>query len=221
MLKFFNREKFIILLTMLLLNVIAAPFFSNTGYFELVLDITFTGVMLSAIFSLSKSGTVSLVASVTLMLPCLFFIWLGYFYTPKENVILASSVLQAFFILYIALMIILSIFKAPKVTRDVIAAAVVVYLFASLLFAKLYMILELVYPGSFSMDHNLIVESPGVLKYFSIVTLSTLGYGDIVPMSSPARSLVSVEAIFGQIYLAVLVARLVSMHGSASSGKKG
>ncbi|WDP87127.1 MAG: hypothetical protein HUN05_20000 [Desulfobacter sp.] len=155
------------------------------------------------------------------MLPCLFFIWLGYFYTPKENVILASSVLQAFFILYIALMIILSIFKAPKVTRDVIAAAVVVYLFASLLFAKLYMILELVYPGSFSMDHNLIVESPGVLKYFSIVTLSTLGYGDIVPMSSPARSLVSVEAIFGQIYLAVLVARLVSMHGSASSGKKG
>jgi len=53
--------------------------------------------------------------------------------------------------------------------------------------------------------------------YYSFVTLTTLGYGDIVPLSATARSLVYMEAIFGQFYIAILVAGLVSIHISNQS----
>jgi len=63
-------------------------------------------------------------------------------------------------------------------------------------------------------------ESKKVLYFFSFVTLTTLGYGDITPVSAPARSLAMVEAIVGQMYLAVLIARLVGIHISQSMMKK-
>jgi hypothetical protein len=53
---------------------------------------------------------------------------------------------------------------------------------------------------------------PTAVLYFSFATLTTLGYGDIVPVSAIARTLATLEAITGQLYLAVLVARLVGLH---------
>ncbi len=129
---------------------------------------------------------------------------------------LASVSLQALFIVYMAWIIFMNILNSPRVSRDVIAAAVVVYLFVALFFSKFYLILELTYPGSFSVAHEVLIKDPGILRYFSMVTISTLGYGDVSPISSQARSIAGVEALVGQIYLAVLIARLVSMHGVES-----
>nr|WP_319495606.1 potassium channel family protein [uncultured Desulfobacter sp.] len=153
------------------------------------------------------------------MLPCLFFVWQAYFYTLEEHMLMASAVLQAMFLSYISLLIVLFIFRAPVVTRDVVAAALVVYLFSAMLFAKLYLILELAYPGSFSVAHDTIRDNPGILKYFSMVTLSTLGYGDLSPINDKSQTLAGMEAIFGQIYLAVLIARLVGMQALPNSKK--
>ena len=89
--------------------------------------------------------------------------------------------------------------------RDVVSAALAVHLFSAMLFAKLYLMLELAYPGSFSISHETIRDNPGLLKYFSMVTLSTLGYGDLSPVNDKSQTLASMEAIFGQIYLAVLM----------------
>jgi hypothetical protein len=57
----------------------------------------------------------------------------------------------------------------------------------------------------------------GRLSYFSFVTLSTLGYGDITPLTKPARNLAALEAIFGQLYLAVLISRLVSQQAVSNT----
>jgi len=222
MLLIFIQNKYTILLCSVLLNVIAAPFFSQSDRPALFLNVTFSLIMLTAVLSVAKDKKLSQAASTALMLPCLFFIWQAYFYTLEEHMLMASAVLQALFIAYISLLIVLFIFRSPVVTRDVVSAALVVYLFSAMLFAKLYLMLELAYPGSFSISHETILDNPGLLKYFSMVTLSTLGYGDLSPVNDKSQALASMEAIFGQIYLAVLIARLVGMQGASTkaSSKK-
>nr|WP_320191078.1 potassium channel family protein [uncultured Desulfobacter sp.] len=219
MLRVFLENKYTILLCSVLLNVIAAPFFSQSNRPELFFNMTFSLIMLTAVLSVTRDKKMSQAASFVLMLPCLFFVWQAYFYTLEEHMLLASAVLQAMFLSYISLLIILFIFRSPVVTRDVVSAALVVYLFSAMLFAKLYLILELAYPGSFSISHETIRDNPGILKYFSMVTLSTLGYGDLSPVNDKSQTLASMEAIFGQIYLAVLIARLVGMQSVPFSKK--
>lgn len=219
MLLLFIQNKYTILLCSVLLNVIATPFFSSSHHPELFFNMTFSLIMLTAVLSVAGDKKMSQAASIFLMLPCLFFVWMAYFYTLEEHMLMASAVLQAVFLSYISLLIILFIFRASVVTRDMVAAALVVYLFSAMLFAKFYLILELAYPGSFSVAHETIRDNPGILKYSSMVTLSTLGYGDLSPMNDKSQTLASMEAIFGQIYLAVLIARLVGMQAVPFSKK--
>jgi hypothetical protein len=99
--------------------------------------------------------------------------------------------------------------RAGIVDSERIFAALDAYLLAGLLFGVAYSLLEQAWPGSFGG------ASPfdlGRAIYFSFVTIATLGYGDIVPVSEPARGLAAVEGVSGQMYLAVLVARLVSLY---------
>jgi ion channel len=95
-----------------------------------------------------------------------------------------------------------------------IGAAIVVYLLVGFLWARFYEIAGLLIPGAFHMDSgNATVTS---YLYFSYVTLATIGYGDISPVHTVVRNLAVLEAITGQLYLAILIARLVS-----ASGQKG
>ncbi len=77
-------------------------------------------------------------------------------------------------------------------------------------------IVDFVVPGSFQSAQDRAFTGTQIISY-SFVTLTTLGYGDIIPISPSARALAIVEALTGQIYLAVLVARLVGLHITHSS----
>ncbi|HKL83405.1 MAG TPA: potassium channel family protein [Desulfobacter sp.] len=215
MLRVFIQNKYTILLCIVLLNVISAPFFSQSDHPGVFFNTTFSLIILTAVLSVVDDKKLSQAASIALMLPCLFFVWQAYFYIIEEHMLMASAVVQAIFLAYMSLLIILFVFRAPIVTRDVVSAALVVYLFLAMFFAKLYLILELAYPGSFSLPHEAIRDKPGLLRYFSMVTLSTLGYGDLSPVNDKSQTLAGMEAIFGQIYMAVLIARLVGMQGGS------
>ena len=109
--------------------------------------------------------------------------------------------------------------KGP-VTGDKLSGAVCVYLLIGVIWSLLFGILEIAAPGSLrfsdadaGVQEALRTGAPqGATTYFSFVTLTTLGYGDIVPVSQAARSLAAVEALLGQLYLTILVARLVGLH---------
>ncbi|MGD9235926.1 MAG: potassium channel family protein, partial [Desulfobacterales bacterium] len=101
-----------------------------------------------------------------------------------------------------------------EVTVEMIFAAVVVYLLMAMLWADLYRLLETLSPGSFDMPGGEIQNDRILFLYFSLVTITTLGYGDITPLTDNAAGLAVVEALTGQIYLVVLVAWLVGMHVS-------
>lgn len=91
------------------------------------------------------------------------------------------------------------------------------YILIGLSWAILYLILETTLPGSFHIAdaHNPDgVLSLGDFTYYSFVTLTTLGYGDMVPVSCQARSLATLEAISGLLTLSVVVARIISLHAA-------
>lgn len=90
-----------------------------------------------------------------------------------------------------------------------IAGAVSVYLLLGLIWARFYQVVELLSPGAFRVPEGESLSS-ATLTYFSFVTLATLGYGDISPVNLVARDLAILEAIMGQLYLVILISRLVS-----------
>jgi len=106
-------------------------------------------------------------------------------------------------------------FEDGPVTVHRISGALSAYVLLGLAWAFIYAIIEENAPGSFNVGAiplDDVVGRARCMLYFSYVTLTTLGYGDITPISQPARSLALLEALTGQIYLVVLVARLVSLH---------
>ncbi len=103
-----------------------------------------------------------------------------------------------------------------------LVGAVCVYLLLGVIWAVAYTILELVSPGSFGGFVPL--QSRGwdnEWLYFSFVTMTTLGYGDLLPVSATARALAYMQAVFGQLYVAILVAGLVSAYISARQSENG
>ena len=107
--------------------------------------------------------------------------------------------------------------KSEEVNREVIYAAILLYLLAALLWAFVYTFLELIEPASFNVDLSQPQDYMLVFQYFSFVTITTLGYGDISPVTEVARALAVLEAVVGQIYLVVVVAWLVGMYVSRKS----
>ena len=112
------------------------------------------------------------------------------------------------------------------VSSDLIRAGLVVYLLVGIWFADVYALFEFLAPGSFNGDIAATVSAGGEgggrihstrFTYYSLVTLTTLGYGDITPASTLARSFSAVEAIIGPVFLAVFIGRLVGVQVAQAS----
>ena len=102
--------------------------------------------------------------------------------------------------------------RARRVDAEHVYAALSAYLLAGVFCGVLYRVIESAWPGSFATAGTTATFSIENAIYFSFVTLATLGYGDIVPRTEVARGIAIVEAVAGQLYLAVLIARLVSLY---------
>jgi hypothetical protein len=128
--------------------------------------------------------------------------------TPRAVGDLGFALVLAF----AALVVLRRVLTHELVTSRTISGAVAVYLLLALAFASAASGLELIHAGSFTSSSGG-PESYGTMQYFSLVTIATLGYGDVLPVSNAARSLATAEAVIGQIYLVTIVARLVGLFG--------
>lgn len=108
------------------------------------------------------------------------------------------------------------------VTRDTLFGALAVYLLIGVTSTVLYELIEVLAPGSFTNIHGLSqAQLFAELNYFSLVTLTTLGYGDIAPVAPIARTLAATEAIVGQFFVAAVVGLLISRGGAQRSSTHG
>jgi len=185
------------------------PFLGDFVRINILTDIFLSVTMLAAIYAVSENALTFVVASA-LAFVFLFSEWMPYFgYYPELRHV--SKVFGAMYSVYITSLILLFIGRQKEITLEVIKAALCAYFLIGLMWSFVYLTIEALMPGSFQgapgepLDYDLFI-------YFSFVTLTTVGYGDVTPISNGARSLAILEAVMGQFYLAVTVARLVSIH---------
>ena len=138
---------------------------------------------------------------------------------------LLANIASMLFLIYLVVIILRDIFLTTQVSMDTLLGSVCGYLLLSAVFAACYSTLVLFQPDAFIIDARLPIDPTklhfqgahfDVLLYYSVITLTTVGYGDIIPATTFARELVAAEAVMGQVYLTMIVARLVGMHLTAS-----
>ena len=210
-----HQKRFLILLVLILLMIVLAPFLDVFVQTRIMMDIFLTAIFFAIIFVIKTNRIHVIIASI-LVLPLIISTWSIYFY-DSTHISLLTRVFGALFFGYAVVLILLEIARSTDVRRETIFAAVVAYLLIALMWSFLYMILEMAVPGSFSLPGQSHRREMMHFEYFSFITITTLGYGDITPLTNRASALALLEALIGQIYMVVLVAWLVGMYVSRRS----
>ena len=175
-------------------------------------ELLFDGVLLAGVYSVGRSRHRRWFVVLTVL--TLGARW-GQELLGSGTLGVGALGITAVWLSYAIVIITTHLFQRREVTLDTIFAAVVAYLLVAALFAHVFEIMELQRPGSFLGAPSAV---PGTFTYFSLVCLTTMGYGDIVPLSSLARPITALEGVFGQMYLAVMIARLVGLNIATALG---
>ena len=200
-----------LVLALLVLNVFVTGPLGFAARLQEVSQMGFSFLILSGLAVVSRSrrvlaiGAALLAANVTVG-------WLGrWLVVPWLGV--AELVLSGLLVAAMIGVVLARSLRGGPVTAHRISGAVAAYLLCGLFFAHAFAVVERLSPGSFTAD-TASLGAPGDWSgflYCSMVTLATLGYGDITPLHPAARSLASLEAFIGQLYPAILIARLVAL----------
>jgi hypothetical protein len=209
------RGPYFILSCVLLLAVLAFPLAADL-LGAMVLQVVTTLLLLSALYAVIESKTLFRVMAV-IIVPTVVVNWLV---EPDSHPYLLGGASLATMLFYsITFVAILrNVATSKEVTADVIFGSIAAYLLFGIVLALAFYLVNSLDPGNaISSITTAQTEETGndVLSeflYFSFVTLTSVGFGDIHPTGSVARSLAMFEAIFGQLYVAILIARLVSIH---------
>ena len=207
-----RRYSAIEFLIVLAIWIVSTSFLTRVPYGDLIEAVLSTLVFLSAVLSVGGRRR-TLIVAILLVAPAFVGKWLNH---CRPELVSAAFFRAAamLFIAFIAVHLLSFVLRAPQVDSEVLCAAVSVYLLSGVVWAFAYMLVAELIPGSFVIsvgpaDHPMVGFEA---LYFSFVTLSTVGYGDIVPASAPARMLAIMEATVGMLYVSLLIARLVAIY---------
>ncbi len=208
-----SQHHFKIMLGALLLLLMAAPFAQGERFAEEVMTGGLGTVVFLTVYSMGQGNAARKL------------FWLGCvtgagailsYVTPYQGFDYISLALYAAFLACACLLIGCGIMANTQVTLNVILAAVYIYLLMGVTWGLGYALMDGLQPHSFSLqagnNGTLLDRTLQHFIYYSFEALTTLGYGDIVPQTTPARYASVLEAVAGQMYLTILVARLVGMH---------
>lgn len=180
------------------------------GLLQAFLTVVLLGVVVATVDKPRLRWIVGILAGTAMCLG-----WADEFVRFPLPAFVAQQFLNAAALAIAAGAILGDVVRAERVTAEKISGALSVYLLMGFVWAFAFTVLEVLQPGSFHWSGGAAAphgrDAFGDLFYFSFVTLATLGYGDITPVAEGARSLATLEAVGGQLYLAVLVARLVGL----------
>ena len=200
------RRRYAILFYTLLLTMVAAPVFAALEFPGGLIELLFAANLLAAVLPVSAGkGRRVLLTMMTL-------VWLARSATAwLDHPALSAMTLGLWTLIgmFAAAAALRFAMRATSVDAEHLYAALSAYLLAGIFFGIFYWVLEQIWPGTFAAAGDFSRMSA---LYFSFVTLATLGYGDIVPRTDVARGLAIVEGVGGQLFLAVMVARLVSLY---------
>lgn len=212
--------RYLWLLAALLVLLIVSPLLSPYTIFTLRLSSLLSlFVLLTGIMAVTRSFLATITLSLIAALAVIFEVF--YHFGAGDWPIIVVNIFSLLFLISLLIIIEYDVFLNRKVTAETLAGACCGYVLIAAIFASIYSIMLQYNPAGLSLWPNADITSDeiifqgehyGVLGYFSIITLTTLGYGDVVPSSPGFRNTAAIEAIIGQLYLAVIVARLVGIN---------
>ncbi len=209
------KDRFLFLIVFIVALIVLGPFIEDFIGLRYFMDLFFSIIFIATIYAVSQKRYHIIIAAI-LIIPALFAVWIPDI--PTNNTPLTIGYICGLIVFAFAVISILNyIFNEETVTRQTISAAVAVYLLIALMWSFIYRLIENLYPASFAVAHAKLEGAENIYLYFSLVTITTLGYGDITPTGSQALSLAVLEAITGQIYLVVVVAWFVGLYVSRKS----
>ena len=210
-----SKQRFLILLCLILGLLVLVPIIQRFVAMRIFIDVFLTAIVISMVYTVSDKKS-HVIIGLVLAIVMVALLWLQYFH-PSHWIAGISMLAGILFGAVVITSIAGFIFKTTEVNREVIYAAILLYLMAALTWAFAYTLLELIDPASFNIDLKRPEGYVLLFQYYSFVTITTLGYGDVTPVSDVAKALSVLEAVVGQLYLVVVIAWLVGMYVSAKS----
>src|SRR5262245_47796579 len=210
------RFSMVQLLIALAALLICAPFVEELEGGHLILSVLFSLVLLAAVVAVADRKR-TLAIALLLAVPAITARWINHF-SPDLVHPAVFLVLALMLLAFVIGHLLHFILHAPVVTLEVLCASIANYLMLGLMWTVAYWLVDQLTPGgAFSFNTTRGAHSMNGFTgfYFSFITLSTVGYGDITPVSRAARWLAAMEAMTGLLYVAVLIARLVSLYSSS------
>ena len=213
-----NDRRSLYLLLSLLLIILLSPFLETHRVGEFLLLISLFATLTVAVLELHGKRTLRWLATIVAT-PIVVVEVAGFFYSSRWLMILDYALLMAFFG-FASVGLFTYLGKSGAISSGRIYGSVSLYLMLATFWFALYNLMEAIYPASFVQAGAPVGSRVprAALLYFSLITLTTVGYGDIVPVTPVARVFVALEGAAGVLYIAITVARLVAAYQSAASG---
>jgi voltage-gated potassium channel len=202
---FMKRYRTLTLLISLLIIIIIAPLLEENSTGSIILVGIFSLILLLGVYAISYNLRL-IAVSLFMMIPTYIVVWTETFYSTTP-LIIARYVLSAITIFFILLIMLWKILSVSKVTAYEIYGALSVYILVALGYCQIYILSYHLNPGSISIQFGKFSFS--TMFYFSFVSLSTTGFGDIVSVEPLTRSVTILELITGVFFVAILIARLI------------
>jgi hypothetical protein len=203
-----------VLLASLVAIIFVLPPFRSRPEATLLVQVFFTLVFASGL-STETSVTARVVGTVVFTAAVALH-WLDYF-DPSAGLAVWTALARLLAVGVLVVLVLRNVFREGPITVQRIQGAVAVYLLLGLMWAGIYETIRGIWPDAFrfaDVPRNR-AELATSLAYYSFVTLTTMGYGDITPVHPVARSAAILEALTGQLFPAILIARLVAMELTA------
>ncbi len=211
----------------LILMLFASPFLDELNYGQAIDTFLVTLVLVAGVLAVGRSHR-TLVLAVVLMIPAVVARWIAHFW-PALLPLAIHNVAALIFIIFVEYQLLHFIFRTPRVNSEVLCAGISGYLLLGIIWMSAYRLVSLLHPVDLlhpelnPFAFTVGMTAPHTLSqfeayYFSFITLTTVGYGDITPLSNGARTLAMTEAMTGTLYVAVLISRLVALYSSQPPG---
>lgn len=207
--------KFFFLFLAQILLLVLFPYLEQPGLPEILFRLLGALAFMAAVYAVSDKP-LQWITALCLMVPAAVLNTILVF-RPQRNIAVPALICTILFLAFTIVSLLRAVIRSQQITHDTIYGSLSVYLLMALAWGTAYLLLETLQPGALSMDaarhpnHRLDWFD---CIFYSFATLTTVGYGDIVPITGQARSLSILEAVSGVLYVAVLIARLVGLHAA-------
>jgi hypothetical protein len=202
------KSRFIYIIFAIMLVLLVNPFIRPLGLIgHLFSTLLLAMIPFTSAYALTEDRKKAIIV-LFIAAPFVILDGLNFFFTNRPLMVVAFS-FGTILYFYIVVLLVKNLLSIRVITTDLIYCAISIYLLIGIMWAGIYTVLEGISPGSFSETS----ETPDLL-YFSFVTLTTVGFGDVAPLSILGKRIAVFEAAMGSIYMAVIIAMIVGRYMS-------